>query len=181
MHQLAKSPNNRGQAKPSTLDQALRPRSSTTPSSHLSHTTLERCTTSPSWPLEGQGGIELSWAYPLWQEQQCRTNLARTEGIAITSAWSDAIPVPRRTDEPTLHGSNNGYDTHHPNTDRQDACMIPPTTGWDPWQAYQHIGHPDWWSAPTPTIGVVALSPAKPPSERRHRAVTYFGYDAPGN
>ena len=30
-------------------------------------------------------------------------------------------------------------------------------------------------------IGVVALGPAKRPSERRPRAATYFGYDAPRN
>jgi hypothetical protein len=30
-------------------------------------------------------------------------------------------------------------------------------------------------------IGVVALSPAKRPSDRRPKAATYFGYDAPGN
>jgi len=50
--------------------------------------------------------------------------------MVVTLAWPDTIPVPRRTDETTPHHGGNVYDTHHPNTDRLDACMIPPTTGW---------------------------------------------------
>ena len=51
----------------------------------------------------------------------------------------------------------------------------------DPRQGARRKGHPDWQSAPTPTIEVVALGPARRPSDRRPRAATYFGYDAPRN
>ena len=101
--------------------------------------------------------------------------------MAVTLAQSDAILVPCHTDETTPHHSGNGYDTHHPNTDRVDACTIPPTMGWDPRQGTQRKGHPDLQNAPTLMIGVVVLGPAKQPSDRRPRAATHFGYDDPRN
>jgi hypothetical protein len=101
--------------------------------------------------------------------------------IVVTLVRSDVIPVPYRINETSPHNSSNGYATHRPNTDRHDAHMTPPTTGWDPWQGSWPRDLPDWRKALTPTIGVVALSFMKRPGERWPRAATYYGYDAPGN
>ena len=95
-----------------------------------------------------------------------------TEGTTIILAWPDTIPVPCRTDGTTPHHGGNGYDTHHPNTDRLDACAIPPTTGW---------GSMTRGSTKRPSRPAECPDPVKPPDERRPGAVTYFGYDAPGN
>jgi len=45
----------------------------------------------------------------------------------------------------------NKYETHRPNTNRQDARTIPPTTGWDPWQGSRLRDLPGWRIAQSTT------------------------------
>jgi hypothetical protein len=99
----------------------------------------------------------------------------------VPSIRSDAIPVPRHTDETTPHNGGNGYKTHRPNTEQQDTRTIPPTIGWDPWRGSRWRDLPGWWSTTTPMIGVVALSSMKWPDEQRPGAATYYRYDTPRN
>ena len=105
----------------------------------------------------------------------CRTD------SSSTSVRIDTIPVPCRTNKTTPHSRGHGYDAHYLNMDQQDARMIPSTVGWDPWQGSRPRDLPGWRRAPTPMIGVEALSPTKRPGEQRPRTATYYMYDALGN
>jgi hypothetical protein len=126
----SKSPNDRGQQKPSRAGRALRPRRFTTPSSSTDHATLRYVTSPPSRPLKGmEGGRALPSKpaltganTPHWPHKDQGDN-------SQTPSLSHAAP----TRQHRISGVN-GYETHHPNTDRQDTRMTPPTTGWDPCQ-----------------------------------------------
>lgn len=83
---------------------------------------------------------------------------------------SDASPVPRRIDMAIVHAGGNGYDTHSPIADRQDASLILPITGWDPWQGTQRSSRP----AESPDPDDRGHGPQPPAASRR--PTTMGGY-----
>jgi hypothetical protein len=129
------SPNDRGLAKLSRPGQSQRPGSATTCPSYLSRTQ-----SSSSWPLTiptHMGNQER----PSLPQHAC-SEPTRTEGTAITSVWSDAIPASHHRDKTTRLVMKASMENHRTNMTCQDVRMIPPAIGWDPrWWPWLR-GHP---------------------------------------